>query len=515
MGIPVIDLFAGPGGLAEGFSSVFDANGERAFDIRLSIEMDEFAHKTLLFRSFYRQFDRDKLPEEYYNVLMENNSHKREDKLRDLYSLYKNEYEKACEEAWQCELGSEPEQIVDLKISKALDLSKNWVLIGGPPCQAYSLVGRSRVGGIRKKDHRVYLYKEYLRIISKHQPSVFVMENVQGLLSAKLGEDSIFKMMLKDLRCPSKVFTDTKSNKYKIYSFIAPPNSHIDNEPMYLNDEDFLIKMEDYGIPQARHRVILLGIREDIKIKHIRVLNKNNDYIKLHDIIGNMPKLRSGISKRIVSSYILKERVRHRYERIIDSNTTWSNTIKRFIKELGISGVDIPDGLNKGNSYVECITHFSKTELQKWFVDKKLKGVTCHETRCHLESDLKRYLFAAHFLKENKRSPKLKDYPISLLPSHKNATSGKFEDRFRVQDPEKPATTITSHISKDGHYFIHYDPSQCRSLTVREAARIQTFPDNYYFWGNRTQQYHQVGNAVPPLLAKKLSEIVKSILINE
>jgi DNA (cytosine-5)-methyltransferase 1 len=171
--------------------------------------------------------------------------------------------------------------------------------------------------------------------------------------------------------------------------------------------------------------------------------------------------------------------------------------------------------LNKGNSYVECITHFSKTELQKWFVDKKLKGVTCHETRCHLESDLKRYLFAAHFLKENKRSPKLKDYPISLLPSHKNATSGKFEDRFRVQDPEKPATTITSHISKDGHYFIHYDPSQCRSLTVREAARIQTFPDNYYFWGNRTQQYHQVGNAVPPLLAKKLSEIVKSILINE
>jgi DNA (cytosine-5)-methyltransferase 1 len=153
--------------------------------------------------------------------------------------------------------------------------------------------------------------------------------------------------------------------------------------------------------------------------------------------------------------------------------------------------------------------------LQGWFYDVRLKGVVNHQSRSHLKQDLYRYLFATVFTQKHGKFPRMKDYEEfgkGLLPEHLSALSGKFTDRFRVQKKGIPATTVTSHISKDGHYFIHYDPAQMRSLTVREAARIQTFPDNYLFRGSRTAQYHQVGNAVPPYLAYQLARIVATLM---
>lgn len=133
-----------------------------------------------------------------------------------------------------------------------------------------------------------------------------------------------------------------------------------------------------------------------------------------------------------------------------------------------------------------------------------------------MASDLRRYFYAETFAEATGRSPNLADFPKGLLPNHQSVEEGRtgkmFSDRFRVQLGDQTSTTITSHISKDGHYFIHYDPAQCRSLTVREAARLQTFPDNYFFAGPRTAQYHQVGNAVPPQLAHQIAEIVADIL---
>ena len=134
-----------------------------------------------------------------------------------------------------------------------------------------------------------------------------------------------------------------------------------------------------------------------------------------------------------------------------------------------------------------------------------------------MASDLPRYLFVSAFGAARGRSPVLSNFPEALLPTHKNVNKNgnkghqAFADRFKVQLANRPSSTITCHIAKDGHHFIHYDVAQCRSLTVREAARLQTFPDNYFFEGNQTEQYHQVGNAVPPFLAAQLADIVFSL----
>ncbi len=512
--IPIIDLFAGPGGLGEGFSQ-FVYSGINSFKISLSIEKDKNAHQTLLLRSFFRQFESDKVPEEYYSFIRGDISQK------ELYDKYSFEYEKALNETWNAKLGEINEIELDKRIANAIRSHENWVLIGGPPCQAYSIAGRARnkakKGYVAEEDSRHFLYKQYLRIIANHWPSVFIMENVRGILSSKINGNLIFPKILQDLKDPGSVFKGVgKKKKYRIFSMVKPPDAFsIAGDPIYKNPSDFIIECEKYGIPQARHRVILMGIREDFCSTDYPVLEKKSS-IQVKEVLSGLPRLRSGFSKGEDN----KKRWMDCLDGIID--TKWYDSLLH-----DSTFIDVVEQIFNENFHLkkpqkdrggEFIPFKAKTEyLENWYLDDRIGGVCNSTTRAHLESDLHRYFFASCFAKTRHRSPILDEFPEKLLPNHKNVKTatrarGNFADRFRVQVGIKPATTIMSHISKDGHYYIHYDPTQCRSLTVREAARLQTFPDNYFFCGSRTQQYIQVGNAVPPYLALQISNIVHKII---
>lgn len=510
--IPIIDLFAGPGGLGEGFSSL---KSGKAFKIGASIEMNPHAHKTLQLRSFYRLL-KTEAPEHlasYYNFC-----NGRSDEPWD--SSNEHIWDASKKEAILGELGKpEDNQRLEKSIKK-LGISKNvpWVLIGGPPCQAYSLAGRARnntkKGYVAKNDHRHFLYKEYLSIIEKHSPSVFVMENVKGILSAKIEGKLIFHSILRDLSNPTG---SSNKHKYKIYSLVNNTCYEHGMSPSSINPYDFVIESEKFGIPQCRHRVILMGVREDIDIVPRKLIE--TPQTTTDEAIGLLPKIRSALSRRSETP---------------DSELNWVSAVRGNIDRLLKESKDRPSfgkirqqlsniykntnwpettGSNIYKKYKNFCTS-SNQELNSWYEDNRLTVVLNHESRSHMQPDLCRYTYASVFAAVNGFSPKGKDdfnLP-ALTPKHKNWESGKFADRFRVQIANKPSTTVTSHISRDGHYFIHPDPIQSRSLTVREAARLQTFPDNYFFQGGRTEQFHQVGNAVPPLLAYKIASVVYETL---
>lgn len=472
--------------------------------------MEKFAHETLTLRAFFRQF-MGNVPDDYYAFL-----HGKISKA-DLISLFPLEYENACNEAWQKELGDGDDAELDRRIEIALHNAKEWILIGGPPCQAYSLVGRSRTGGISSKDKRVRLYEEYLRIIARHAPPVFVMENVKGLLSAKVNQQEIFHQILSDLQNPTLALATTrpdrhyKKHRYKLLSLtseVFDDNLFEDTPP------DFIIRAEEYGVPQKRHRVIIFGMREDIYSEFTYdqlagVLLNPAAGPTVSTVIGDLPQLRSGLSKHYDDTF-------EHWAEIISTGMS-KQLADQINTELSTKIRNNLDSLKNRKFRGKSRKPKLSGALHEWLHDERLNGnITNHDPRTHMDSDLWRYFYCSSYAQVYGRSPKLEDFPEYLLPDHQSALVRKknhaFADRFRVQLADQPSTTITSHISKDGHYYIHYDPEQCRSLTVREAARLQTFPDNYFFCGPRTSQYHQVGNAVPPFLAKQLAESVLEIL---
>ncbi len=480
----------------------------------LSVEKDPVAHQTLKLRSFTRQFKKN-IPEAYYDYVRNDKA----DIGEYLYNAkFKKQLQRAESEAINLTLGPDDNPEIEKLIKERIGNRKDWVLIGGPPCQAYSLIGRARMQGQSDFaiDERHTLYEYYLHMLAKFKPAVFVMENVKGMLSSKVDGESVFERIMNDLSHPGKAANESKNSslRYQIYSFSVEAD-----HPHELKPADFVIKAEEHGIPQKRHRVILLGIRTDKDFGlDSRLLLKPRPAISAHDTIGDLPRLRSRISRKLSDGG--------------DNFDDWINILGGLSEKLANHGNDIQSdvadvvekiistkndpGIGGRFTSFEMSENTRTSEFMKnnwkWFHDEAIDGVLQHQSRRHMASDLQRYLFCSVFARYHNQPPKLKDFPVSLLPEHKNVHRGLFSDRFRVQLRDAPATTVTSHISKDGHYYIHYDPTQCRSLSVREAARLQTFPDNYFFEGTVTQQYHQVGNAVPPILARKLADTVYHVM---
>lgn len=469
--IPVVDLFAGPGGLGEGFSRVTDEKGGRVFKTIISIEKDQYARQTLRLRAYYRHYRSlgEKLPDEYFQLIRADSL---KAKIAALQSLSKDKvWGAVCAEIpeWpkgdslSCELGPDNSHIHSA-IKKRLNGVNRWVLIGGPPCQAYSLVGRSRMrnhdGHIEDKRH--FLYREYLEVIRKFRPTIFVMENVKGLNTAKVNGKPILPLITSDLEGAGYVLKSITNSQ---------------------DHGDFMVKSELYGVPQTRHRMIIIGLR-----KSEEGLADSLEPIELSPVIETVYNALSGLPKL----------------KALDSSVP-----REGVSELE-KGAPCRDRSYKCKFQAPRLVDFVSS------ASTPMAGLLLnHEARSHMAEDLKRYQWWVDNASAT-TSPKLDGkIPKHLLPKHSNSSikgATAFADRFKVQVKGKPSGTITSHISKDGHYYIHYDPDQARSFSVREAARIQTFPDDYFFMGNRTQQYHQVGNAVPPYLAYQIGQRVWAAL---
>lgn len=478
---PFIDVFAGAGGLGEGFLS---CGNRKKFAAVASVEKEEVPCSTLKLRHFFHSFPRGEVPEAYYKYISG------EIDRTTLFEQYPQEAKKAQNSVLCWDMKSSTCDSLNAELQKRLGDATHWVLVGGPPCQAYSLAGRSR----RKDDPsfaddpKHTLYRQYLYLLETLGPSVFVMENVPGLLTARLSGRSTLKLITEDLHRAG-------TYGYRLYS--------LSNGKELKEDSDFrelVINAMNYGVPQSRRRLFILGIRADIEISP-RTLEFRQT-VSTGEAIRDLPSVRSRLSRGS------------------DSLENWICAIEG-IRNIDMSRVH-KSIRSKILSKLEQVSRSQdrQTEEPSAFArlmrDEFLDEAPQHMTRSHMQSDLQRYFYAAIYAEVTGNSPKLQDFPGELLPRHKNIAGNPgttvFNDRFRVQLKDKPSSTVTAHIRKDGHYFIHYDPLQCRSLTVREAARLQSFPDNYFFEGNRTEQYQQIGNAVPPLLASQIAEIVADIL---
>ena len=591
--IKIIDLFAGPGGLGEGFSN---CKKNSPFEISMSVEFEPNAHKTLTLRALYRKLTDKEKSKYYYPYIQSTNASQKKERGETLRKHCADKWEAALHET----MGSphalgHPEKWRKIKDGERLtpkdhkpteqekaifervaDIKKNHkgpiIVIGGPPCQAYSVNGRNRQKAEKdykpENDERFFLYQEYLKVLDAAEPDIFIMENVEGILTAKMADgELIFQRIKRDLVRPD----NKPSEQYDIYSLVKKPEtpSSANSAPIYNDDHDYVIKASDFGVPQGRKRVILMGIKRKYKaVDKIMLPVETGSTPNTGELIGALPRLRSGLSKekegpdtteqwmklwasnqeelcnvlgyekeveQVAKRWIAidkKEREKakkppYTTKEIKEKKKQYTSTITTAFNKT-LSEVDKLTPINtasNGNDFFLPAKSKSSTfrtdfanrypDLYKWLY-RDIGGVANHKTRGHMKDDLKRYMFSAAWAKAHNKSespsPKSKNFPKAISPQHKNWETGNHADRFRTIEASMIPLTITSHLRKDGHAQIHYDATQNRSLTVREAARIQTFPDDYYFEGPQGWQFQQVGNAVPSFLAKQIAEHVLKIM---
>ena len=453
--VPIIDLFSGPGGLAEGFSAFPGPGGRPGYRVAVSVEMDANAYRTLRLRAFLRKFESE-FPREYYNFL-----NGETDGEPDWAALYPHHWAEACDETRCMELGTPlargflRERIESIRAEHG----DRTVLLGGPPCQSYSVAGRSRNAGNvwydPDQDGRQSLYEEYVRALGQLRPAVAVLENVKGMLSARHAGQRILPQLMRRLGRPNG------SGGYRLFALSSRSGVPSWDEGAVPND--FLVHAEEHGVPQTRHRVFVICIRRDIARtlpeELLPRLDRRQEAVPLHDIIGMMPRLRSRLSRG-------------------DSADTWLAAIRRACDVVDATQPAMSQGeerrfrraLARARATAERaappfgnasggtrLPNSCPSDLRDWLLDKNLRRLPNNETRAHIPDDLARYLFTAAFGHAFRRAPKTRDFPQALVPPHASWNTGKFKDRFRVQLPDRPCTTVTSHLSKDGHYFIHPD----------------------------------------------------------
>jgi len=411
-----IDLFAGAGGLSEGFTRM-------GFTPIAHVEMNKDACDTLRTRAVFHWLRENGKENIYYNYL------KSENRDKDFFWKENGVPQHVVDSVINKEISKETLSEIFELIDSILGDKNVDVVIGGPPCQAYSVAGRARKN--MDGDPRNFLYQYYIKFLKKYRPKMFVFENVPGILSAKNGEYL------------DKIFEAVRNAGYELS---LPTNSQ-----KFLNSKNF-------GVLQDRKRVIIVGWRKELALSYPDFEITEPKFKILKDLFADLPELKNG------------------------------------------------EGTMNAVKYKKPTTEYLKQSKIRGEID----FVTQHIARPNNENDLEIYRMAVEEMNQGKRLNYAK-LPERLI-RHKNTSS--FTNRFQVVNGDGISHTVVAHIAMDGHYYIHPDIKQNRSITIREAARIQSFPDDYFFEGSRTAVFKQIGNAVPPLMAEKIAKKIKEILKN-